>query len=300
MRDIDVAGTGFTTLDRVYSGAARAVAEALGGSCGNVLVSLAMLRRRVAPILTLGCDDVGQRLIREFEWAGAEMRFIRCMEERRSPVLAQHLDVVSRSHWFAWTCPETDEALPRYEPIGAHDLELARSAIEQCWIFYADRASEAIVEAMETASAAGAVVFFEPSEFAQTPVFERAVAASAILKYSADRIGSGPAAGAHTVVIETHGEEGLRVQRGAEHVWLRPFAAPDVIDTCGSGDMVSVGLIHWLLTLRPSRKNGLDLSAVIPGVRSGQRLAAENCAYVGARGLFRDRGADYAKSILEA
>ena len=62
---IDVAGTGFTVLDRIFRDG-RLGEESLGGSCGNVLVSLAMLQRRVAPILALGDDQVGERLVCEF------------------------------------------------------------------------------------------------------------------------------------------------------------------------------------------------------------------------------------------
>src|SRR3546814_21181343 len=52
---VDVAGTGFTVLDRVYADGGVA-GEALGGSCGNVLVSLALLHRHVAPLLATGMD----------------------------------------------------------------------------------------------------------------------------------------------------------------------------------------------------------------------------------------------------
>src|SRR3546814_18606714 len=67
---VDVAGTGFTVLDRVYADGGFA-GEALGGSCGNVLVSLAMLHRHVAPLLALGMDNTGERLVSELSQAGA-------------------------------------------------------------------------------------------------------------------------------------------------------------------------------------------------------------------------------------
>ena len=68
-------------------------------------------------------------------------------------------------------------------------------------------------------------------------------------------------------------------------------------DICGSGDMVTVGLIDWLLThYRGTRELvGQDLA---DGIVAGQRLAAENCAYAGARGLFKEHGADYVRRIL--
>src|SRR3546814_18023830 len=70
---VDVAGTGFTVLDRVYADGGFA-GEALGGSCGNVLVSLAMLHRHVAPLLALGLDNTRERLATDRSPAGANNR----------------------------------------------------------------------------------------------------------------------------------------------------------------------------------------------------------------------------------
>src|SRR3546814_8433199 len=82
---IDVVETGFTVLDRLYAEGDFS-GEALGGSCGNVLVSLALLRRQVAPVLSLGSDEVGEQLVDAFRIAGADTRFIWHSEGRRSPV----------------------------------------------------------------------------------------------------------------------------------------------------------------------------------------------------------------------
>ena len=66
---------------------------------------------------------------------------------------------------------------------------------------------------------------------------------------------------------------------------------------CGPGDMVSVGLIDWLLTHHQSN-SVLSGSDLVEGIIAGQRLAAENCAYAGARGLFKEHGAEYVRQIL--
>ena len=42
----------------------------------------------------------------------------------------------------------------------------------------------------------------------------------------------------------------------------------------------------------------LSVEDLADGIVAGQRLAAENCAYAGARGLFKERGADYVRRIL--
>lgn len=299
MSAIDVVGTGFTVLDRVYLQSLVVETEELGGSCGNVLISLAMLRRHVAPVLCLGEDDVGHSLTGAFHHAGAETRYISRRGNIRSPILAQHISAPG-IHSFAFRCPETDTDLPRYRPIDGEDVKRALPAITSCAIFYTDRLSVAIVEAMETAAKAGSVVYFEPSDVEDEDLFRRALAVTAVLKFSADRLESlddRMRLADALVLIVTHGEAGLEVRRGGERHWCRAYAAPEVRDTCGSGDMVSVGVIDWLLS-HPQGASDLPIGEFIKGVEAGQRLAAENCAYVGARGLFRERGPDYARAVL--
>lgn len=295
---IDVAGTGFTVLDRVYTG--DSPLEALGGSCGNVLVSLAMLNRSVAPIIALGRDAVGDRLVSTFAQAGANVRYIARKHGIASPVLAQQLDLVSGRHWFATACPDTHIEFPRYTSIGSSDVHQAREVIDHCRVFYADRVSEAIVEAMESAAENGALVYFEPSAVDDTALFERALRVTKILKYSSDRLSDAISAwlGPEIISIVTHGADGLELRQGAMRYWCDAVGADVVRDTCGSGDMVSVGLIDWLLS-RQSARQSWDIDAVLAGVVAGQRLAAVNCAYAGARGLFERRGAAVARAILD-
>ena len=296
---VDVAGTGFTVLDRVYADGDLAD-EALGGSCGNVLVSLAMLHRHVAPVLALGDDDAGGRLINEFVEAGAIIEFINRRADLRSPVVAQTLDTGLGQHDFSFVCPETSEELPRYQPIGETELASALTMLAHCEVFYADRLSESILRAMRTAGKAGAVIFFEPSNIEESELFEEALQVATILKYSEDRLGDRLAERLIDCIrIVTHGAEGLEVCDGDETIWCEAINAPKVLDTCGSGDMVSVGVIDWMLTNSVGTAC-LKAADLLEGIVAGQRLAAENCAYAGARGLFKKRGADYVRTILGA
>jgi fructokinase len=67
-------------------------------------------------------------------------------------------------------------------------------------------------------------------------------------------------------------------------------------DTCGSGDMVTIGLIDWILRSKPAT---LTIDGILDGILSGQRLAAANCAFIGARGLARKYGAETVRAILD-
>lgn len=294
----DVAGTGLTVLDRIYTDGDLAD-EALGGSCGNVLLSLAMLHRNVVPVITLGDDDEGRRLVAEFVAAGAVVDHIHRKAGTRSPVIAQELDTASGEHGFSFTCPDTDEALPQYEPIGEGEVAAALHVLTQCSVFYADRLSRSILDAMKAARLSGAIVFFEPSDVDQDELFDEALGLVSILKYSMDRLGERLAQLDNGCIrVVTHGAAGLEVHYDHSAIWCSAVDAPAVLDTCGSGDMVSVGMIDWMLS-SGMRADDLSASVLLEGVFAGQRLAAENCAFAGARGLFKHCGPAYAREVLQ-
>ena len=295
--NVDVVGTGFTVLDRIYADGSLAD-QALGGSCGNVLVSLAMLHRHVAPVLALGDDATGERLVKEFAEAGALINYITRYNGICSPIVTQQLDTANGTHSFSFVCPETHKRLPRYNAISKKDLNSALPVLGQCSVFYADRISTVIVGAMRTAKAAGAIVFFEPSAFEEGNLFNEAIGLTNILKYSEDRLGKWLAdLRTNSIRIVTHGATGLEVSDRSGTYWLNAIKAPRVLDTCGSGDMVSVGIIDWLLSSNAAERCS-GATELLQGVIDGQRLAAANCAFLGARGLFKARGAVYARKIL--
>jgi len=297
---IDVAGTGLTVLDRVYTDERRSF-EALGGSCGNVLVSLAMLDHMVTPVLRLGYDDVGASLVAEFASAGADTTYIFRRADVASPVIAQRLDTSSGQHSFSFICPETDKNFPQYCSIDEADVESAKDAFGACSIFYSDRVSEPILQAMAAAFSAGALIYFEPSTVEDEALFQRALGYASIVKFSSDRLDLHTAKKAFrptAISIVTHGSDGLEVHQDDKRIACQAKPAAIVRDACGAGDMVTVGLIDWILNRR-SDDTGLSVEQLLPGVFAGQRLAACNCAFPGARGIFQHRGAKFARSVLE-
>ena len=297
---IEVAGTGFTVLDRIYTDDQSSF-EALGGSCGNVLISLALLHRRVAPVLSLGFDAAGDALISEFEDAGVDLKYIFRSDHIASPILAQLVDTVLGQHRFSFVCPDTDDDLPGFTSIEELEVHQAANALNDCSVFYTDRLSPAIVDAMEIADGAGALVYFEPSFIEDIQLFHRALQHTSILKYSSERfpqsIGEEHLQGGAISII-THGHAGLEVRQNAQYFQCKAALAPTVRDTSGSGDMVSVGIIDRLLSVGRGAQSLQSIEEIIQGVTAGQRLAAANCAFTGARGLFRLCGAETARAIL--
>lgn len=295
---VDVVGTGFITLDVIYEDGSRA-AEALGGSCGNVLISLARLHRSVAPVARLGLDAVGGFLVDEFRHAGAVTKYISQSADIGSPVLLQVVETATGTHSFSFTPQGSNERFPRYSAIDAGQAVAARHLIRSCSVFYADRLTETIADAMEMAWSAGAVVFFEPSEIEDETLFRRAVRHVSVLKCSEERISSLQDAPVdeRALTIVTHGASGLELRQGQKSMWCNATPAARVVDTSGSGDMVSVGLIDWLVRHKRPRSRW-DIADLAAGVRAGQVLAATNCAYLGARGVFDGIGVDGVRRLL--
>lgn len=297
-----VVGTGLVALDRIHVGTSEPLFEELGGSCGNVLISLAMLGRPVVPLLRLGIDSIGARLEQELRRAGADTRLVSRRREVRSPIIVELLDPASNDHRFSFTCPQSSETFGTFEPITQSDLDRARSVVAACTIFYADRLSDTICKAMEAAAAGGAIVHFEPSKIGERELFSRALSVAHIFKYSADRLSPEVATWLRpdAFSIVTAGSAGLDLRHG-DKIYQCPAAAADVVrDTCGSGDMVTLGLIDAVLQSGARGPSSLSIETVLAGIVAGQRLAAANCAYVGARGLFREEGPAHARSILAA
>ncbi len=298
---IPVMGTGFVVVDRVFSDGVERGAW-VGGSCGNVLLSLAMLGHAVAPVIAIGDDPAGARIFEEFRDAGASTEFIRRTSGRRSPVLVQVNHRDAGSHEFHTTSPETGQPLPKYAPIEAADLDFARAALRRCSVLYVDRLSPVILEAMRVARDAGGLVFFEPSEVRDDEEFARAAHLSTVVKASSDRVDASllqAAVGPEGFAVTTRGVEGLGLWHRGRETSYAATPAPVVADASGAGDMLTVGMVDALLSGGASGASGLrDPSDVHDGIVAGQRLAAANCAFEGARGLFRELGAAAARSIL--
>lgn len=295
-----VVGTGLVALDRIHIDEQAPLFEELGGSCGNVLISLAMLGRSVTPLLRLGTDPVGERLERDLRLAGADTTLVWLDEEIRTPVIVEMLDLASSDHSFSFVCPHSFERFGGFEPITPRELEPARLAVSSCAVFYADRVSAAICDAMEAAADGGAIVHFEPSSIFDSSLFRRALSAAHIFKYSADRLNPNVAKQMRPEAfsVVTAGRSGLEVRHQGATYRCDAINADVVTDTCGAGDMVTLGLLDTIIQAGVRGTEGLSLSIVLSGVQSGQRLAAANCAYIGARGLFRERGPQHAKTIL--
>jgi fructokinase len=296
-RNGHVVTTGFVALDVVRALEGGPTQFAAGGSCGNVSANLAELGLDVTPLALLGADEEGRTVFEDLAASGVRTRYIEQRPDVRTPVVIHEIlepYVFGRDHRFVLNAPATGEPLPRYISIGMAEVDrFVRSGLA-FRVLYVDRLSQAVLELVRWAKAAGAVTVFEPSEIGDRSLFLDALPLVDVIKISAERLSPEDEtiqALVNPVQVITRGSDGLTLRtKPASGRPVRidlPAEIPgQIVDTAGAGDAVSTALIRAIVahpvarTLPPSEE-------LVRGLRAGQRLAALNCSFVGARGAFR-------------
>jgi fructokinase len=297
-------GSGFIALDVIEGDAGDH--RAAGGTCGNVLAILAWLGWRSAPVARLGKDVAGRWVVKELEQAGVDTGLVRQDGGTPTPVVVQRMVVDAsgrRSHRFALTCPECGQWLPRFRPILRADAERAKTFGIKPSVFFFDRVSPGIVGLARWARQAGALVIFEPSSYSDEKNFRAAIELAHVLKYSKERLGHVQDFGSTLhpwVVIETLGEEGLRIRWKGQWSAFSAFAAPRFADAAGAGDWTSAGFLHVVGQGGSAGLKSCSKGTIERGLRTGQALSALNCGYEGARGLMEVADREKVSRMLRA
>ena len=283
-----VIGSGFIALDIVHG--RDGLFAATGGSCGNVLMTLAWLGWTSTPVARLGCDKAGDFVVGDMKAAGANLKFLQRSQAVPTPVVIQQFvedPNGSRRHRFSLVCPECGAWLPRYRSVVLTHAHAVMEGVAPK-AFYFDRTSPATVAMAEWAKKNGAVVFFEPSSIREDSLFERAVDACDILKFSHERFSRDSElsqARGPQLVVRTMGPDGLQARWKGRWSSFAPFVAPRVVDAAGAGDWCSVALLHVLAQKGAQAFGTARKTDIERALRLGQALAALSCGFEGARGL---------------
>jgi sugar/nucleoside kinase (ribokinase family) len=287
-----IVAIGFIALDRVCIDGGSEVLAAAGGSCGNVSANLAQLGHTVFPISTLGFDTEGAHVVNELCSLGVRTDFVSRRDDRRTPVVVQHVvgcDSIAIDHTFAFEQPEIADWLgASYLSVLDHLQVIA--GIPK--VLYLDRASREFLEAVRWAKSIGAIVIFEPSEIGDLVLFRTIADLAHIVKYAERRLPAPPHLTA-PVEICTQGSAGLRVRfrqhrhasAGSDWHHLPALSIDRLVDSAGAGDALSTGLICALMASTATQTMAAD--TILQGLEQGRRLAALNCGSLGARGAFR-------------
>lgn len=296
-RHPQIFGTGLIALDLVISANPDLpVRSWTGGTCGNVLSILSYLGWDAYPIARLNGDPASKRIRVDMKRWGVHLDFVGCGPTTDTPIVIQQVLRArdgSPKHRFSWSCPHCGNWLPGFRPVTTKAIERVIPRLSNASVFFMDRVSPAALLLAQQAAANGAVVVFEPSARSDEKLLRKAVEIAHIIKYSNQRFVRIPGAmesGSATLVeVQTLGEDGLRYRHrfsrtGSAWKRLAAVAAPQLTDTCGSGDWCTAGLVSMVATGGQEGLIRAGASGLTTALGYGQTLAAWNCGFEGARG----------------
>lgn len=285
-----VLGSGFVALDIVLSSNAGVpIHNYAGGTCGNVLTILSFLGWDACPIARIGTDTASVFLLSDLERWKVRTELLQKDDAALTPVIVQQnrrAESGGVSHHFSWRCPGCGSYWPSFRPPTRKSVEALAPKMRKHKSFFFDRASSGTILMAEISRSVGAVVFFEPSSVGDEKVLQRAVKASTIVKYSADRLKMLPGRQRPPLEIRTRGSDGLEFRLPGARKWrhLPAVRARAVMDTSGSGDWLSAGFIKGSCGAGRTGFDRLTEEQLVSAMRFGQALAAWNCQFEGARG----------------
>lgn len=305
-----IIGTGLIALDVVIADDIK-VAPLLcaGGTCGNVLATLAYLGWNAYPIARLRADSASKRVMEDLKSCGVRLDFITLGDQGSTPVVIQHIRRTKAgelSHSFSRKCPKCGTWLPWYKAVKAADVSAITNRLPAADVFYFDRTSRGAIEFARHAKESGRLVVFEPSSGSEPKHLADAVKSAHIVKIASDRLkGNEGVLGAEEplLLIETQGVRGLRYKfRGAGGSWrwnrVAAFQNSPILDTAGAGDWCTAGIIN---RLAPAGVHGLmncSTDLVVTALTVGQAMAAWACQFHGARGgMYKVSKEDFTMAI---
>lgn len=305
-----ILGTGLIALDVVIPNGSQSLPQLwAGGTCGNVLASLAFLGWEAYPIARLRDDAASRQIVQDLGRWGVKPDFLGLDPSGSTPVIVQHIHCIpgrGATHSFSRKCPSCGTRLPWYKPVRVADAVELVPRLPEASVFFFDRTSAGAVHLAREAAGAGALVVFEPSAAADEKELRRAMETSHVVKYSVERIGNLEGLAGELkipLLIETQGAEGLRYLsrlKGGRRTWVtsEAMAVRDVVDTAGCGDWCTAGIIAVLGRSGCAEFLKTTASTLREAIQFGQALAAWNCSFEGARGgMYQSDFAAFEESI---
>lgn len=297
LSQISVWGSGLLAVDVVMrSGESEPFEITAGGTCANVLSNLAHFGWNACARGRVGADAAGQVLAEHLKDAGVDASSIVFDEQVETPLIVERFGLgnpAMPTHRFEWNCPKCGTRVPRFRATPIPILALGDSPRALPDVFFFDRPTPGNLRLARALKALGVTIMFEPPRLKREPNFELGVRLADIVKIAeCDDILTFEAwLHTNSLAVITYGQEGLSYRaanfRGVSTDWttLPAYKLSSTLDSCGSGDWLSTGLLHAFFAVNDLTE---DVAGRLSGaLKYGQALAALNCLLPGARGLAR-------------
>ena len=297
-------GVGLIALDVIFDRGSSTPVLCSGGTCANVLTILTYLGWNGRPVGRLGEDSAASVVRCDLGRWGVDLSLAELRPAARTPVVVERLRV-DRSgvpfHTFSFFCQECGSRFPGFRPVTAAAVGEIFDNTSRPDVLFVDRASKSAVVLAEGYGAFNTLIVFEPQTIDESRSCRILLERAHVVKYSHERIDELPAAESpdRMLEIQTLGRGGLRFRTGRRWNYLEAEIVRDLRDAAGSGDWLTAALIHCLSGTQMSPGSVIDVALVEEALAVGQKLAAWNCSFLGARGGMYSAGRDEVFAIVE-
>ncbi|MHA7296709.1 PfkB family carbohydrate kinase [Pseudarthrobacter sp. MDT1-22] len=271
--------SGFTTVDIKLG---DALSASPGGTATNVARVLQTMGWNTQLVGTIGSDPAGQFLKSALETDGVGVQHLRLESAWTTPVVLQ--EEHRGDHVWRFRCPICATSFAKHRPT---PKDVASSLVDEVAapdVFLFDRVSLFTLALADEWAHQGTFVVFEPSGLGRPHLFDRAIEAAHLVKFSSERA---PAfkdrlVGTRAILVETLGANGAQVRFSEAKTWqhMPPQPITTKVDSAGAGDWTTAGLVDELFPA-----SGVPAYACPEGVAravtNGQVLGAMACSWEG-------------------
>lgn len=284
-----VFGLGLVALDVVLELGSREPRVYAGGTCANVLTILSYLGWKARPIARLGGDPAASVVRSDLRRWGVDLALSNMKPASKTPIVVERIRVDRNGvpfHTFSFCCYECGWRFPGFQPVTALAVAELVNLAATPDVLFVDRASRSGVLLAEAYAEHATLVVFEPQRIDESRSCRKLLDLAHIVKYSHERVDELPLTASRNRILEvqTLGRGGVRFRTERQWEYLEAEEVNDLRDAAGAGDWLTAGLIHSLGGRRCRIGDDVDASTVEGALAFGQRLAAWNCSFAGARG----------------
>lgn len=303
-----IVGVGLVCLD-IVKGYGQ-IKYMTGGTCGNVISSLAFLGWESNIIKNRYNDLAGEIIDKNFNDMGVNSI------ELGTPVAAPRIiQIISSNnkyprHQFLFACPKCHKDVPKIKTLT--EKEMVNITFPDSNVFFTDRSSKGLSSLRSSYTRNGSWSIYEPNSCRNTKSFIESSLDSHIVKFSSAKVSFSLAENLRessygrtpVVIVRTEGPKGLsfcyKTRKGSMSKWYHLDALPavNIIDTAGAGDWCTAGLLFFLVNNYPKSKSYLNKNDVIGALQFGQALSAISCSFMGSQGLLYNDLNEQLRSLL--
>lgn len=270
-----IIGVGMIVLDIIISNGAKKPIFRAGGTCGNVLAGLSFLGWKSIAISRAGSDLAGDILTNDLKENGVITKYITREDSFNTPKIIEKLrsNGECAEHSFLMRCPHCGAFLPRFRSPKLDDVERIHSIEPVPDVYFFDKVTPSTLKLARLYKEAGSLIIFEPNSMDKVDPIKKGLSICHVLKYASNNKLNGTKKTLvenqrlslindfnPLLVICTLGEQGLSYRFMGDRDWRfsKSIRQPQLHDTCGAGDWLTIGLIVQLDKIAQKRGGGYN------------------------------------------